>query len=115
MRGCSLLTGVLAGYVSTGFLTEVEAYSSPLFTKAKVLDSSPCKDENLNVRPIDLRSSVRSCSQALAQELSGFVFSVKVKMMEEGAVNTLRSVMKLCTQAASRKNEVTISMLQNSK
>lgn len=32
----SLLTGVLAGYVSTGFLTEDEACHSQLFTKAKV-------------------------------------------------------------------------------
>lgn len=32
----SLLTGVLAGYVSTGFLAEEEACRSQLFTKAKV-------------------------------------------------------------------------------
>uniref|UniRef100_A0A667Z4W4 non-specific serine/threonine protein kinase n=1 Tax=Myripristis murdjan TaxID=586833 RepID=A0A667Z4W4_9TELE len=36
VRCLSLLTGVLAGYVSTGVLTEVEACRSQLFTKAKV-------------------------------------------------------------------------------
>lgn len=36
VRCFSLLTGVLAGYVSTGFLTEEEACRSQLFTKAKV-------------------------------------------------------------------------------
>lgn len=36
VRCFSLLTGVLAGYVSTGFLTEEEACHSQLFTKAKV-------------------------------------------------------------------------------
>ncbi|XP_017275623.1 serine-protein kinase ATM isoform X2 [Kryptolebias marmoratus] len=77
VRCCSQLTGVLAGYVSTGFLSEEEACRSPLFAKAK----------------------------AVAQDLSGFVSSVKVKMAEEGAMSTLRSVMKLCTQSASRKPE----------
>ncbi|XP_041796008.1 serine-protein kinase ATM isoform X4 [Chelmon rostratus] len=77
VRCVSLLTGVLAGYVSTGFLTEEEACRSQLFTKAKTL----------------------------AQDFSGFVFSVKVKMTEEGTMSTLRSVMKLCTQSASSKNK----------
>uniref|UniRef100_A0A672H788 non-specific serine/threonine protein kinase n=1 Tax=Salarias fasciatus TaxID=181472 RepID=A0A672H788_SALFA len=35
VRCFSLLTGVLAGYISIGFLTEEEACRSPLFTKAK--------------------------------------------------------------------------------
>uniref|UniRef100_A0A672Y667 non-specific serine/threonine protein kinase n=1 Tax=Sphaeramia orbicularis TaxID=375764 RepID=A0A672Y667_9TELE len=41
VRCFSLLTGVLAGYVSTGFLTEEDACRSQLFAKAKVhiLDS----------------------------------------------------------------------------
>ncbi|KAE8295481.1 Serine-protein kinase ATM [Larimichthys crocea] len=82
----SLLTGVLAGYVSTGFLTEDEACHSQLFTKAK----------------------------ALAQDFSGFVSSVKVKMTEEGTMNTLRSVMKLCTQSASRKNKDKVSSISSS-
>ncbi|XP_068173804.1 serine-protein kinase ATM isoform X3 [Antennarius striatus] len=76
VRCFSLLTGVLAGYVSTGILTEEEAGCSPLFSKAK----------------------------ALAQEFSGFVYSVKVKMSEEGTMKMLRSVMNLCTKAASRKS-----------
>uniref|UniRef100_A0A1A7X0C2 non-specific serine/threonine protein kinase n=1 Tax=Iconisemion striatum TaxID=60296 RepID=A0A1A7X0C2_9TELE len=70
VRCCSQLTGVLAGFVCTGFLSEEEACSSQLFTKAK----------------------------ALAQDLSGFVSSIKVKMSEEGIMSTLRSVMKLCRQ-----------------
>uniref|UniRef100_A0A672H729 non-specific serine/threonine protein kinase n=1 Tax=Salarias fasciatus TaxID=181472 RepID=A0A672H729_SALFA len=39
VRCFSLLTGVLAGYISIGFLTEEEACRSPLFTKAKHLIS----------------------------------------------------------------------------
>uniref|UniRef100_A0A8C2X029 non-specific serine/threonine protein kinase n=1 Tax=Cyclopterus lumpus TaxID=8103 RepID=A0A8C2X029_CYCLU len=77
VRCFSLLTGVLAGYVSTGFLTSEEACRSQLYTKAK----------------------------ALAQDFSGFVSSVRVKMTEEGTMSTLRSVMKLCTRSASRKNK----------
>lgn len=42
VRCLSLLTGVLAAYVSTGFLTEKEACYSQLFTKAKVSDASQC-------------------------------------------------------------------------
>ncbi|XP_067450490.1 serine-protein kinase ATM isoform X1 [Thunnus thynnus] len=81
VRCFSLLTGVLAGYVSTGFLTEEEACRSQLFTKAK----------------------------ALAQDFSGFISSVKVKMTEEGTMTTLRSVMKLCTLSATRRNKDDIS------
>ncbi|KAI3354414.1 hypothetical protein L3Q82_018938 [Scortum barcoo] len=81
VRCSRLLTAVLAGYVSTGLLTEEEACRSPLFTKAK----------------------------ALAQDFSGFVSGVKVKMTEEGTMTTLRSVMKLCTQSASRKNKDKVS------
>lgn len=44
--------------------------------------------------------------QALAQELSGFVSSVKVRMAEEGAMTALASVMRLCTQSASRRRQV---------
>uniref|UniRef100_A0A8C2WUR8 non-specific serine/threonine protein kinase n=1 Tax=Cyclopterus lumpus TaxID=8103 RepID=A0A8C2WUR8_CYCLU len=39
VRCFSLLTGVLAGYVSTGFLTSEEACRSQLYTKAKVSDA----------------------------------------------------------------------------
>uniref|UniRef100_A0A087XK65 Serine-protein kinase ATM n=1 Tax=Poecilia formosa TaxID=48698 RepID=A0A087XK65_POEFO len=74
VRCFSQLTGVLAGFVAAGLVTEDEACRSPLFTKAK----------------------------AVAQDLSGFVSSVKVKMNEEGAMSALRSLMKLCTQCASR-------------
>ncbi|XP_030599575.1 serine-protein kinase ATM-like [Archocentrus centrarchus] len=77
VRCFSQMTGVLAAYVSTGFLTEEEACHSQLFTKAKTL----------------------------AQDFSEFVSSVKVKMTEEGTMSTLRSVMKLCTQSASRKTK----------
>ncbi|XP_030248293.1 serine-protein kinase ATM isoform X3 [Sparus aurata] len=86
VRCFSLLTGVLAGYVSTGFLTEEEACRSQLFTKAKTL----------------------------AQDFSGFVSSVKVKMKEEGTMSALRSVMKLCTQSASRKNKDKVSPISSS-
>ncbi|XP_077397669.1 serine-protein kinase ATM isoform X3 [Festucalex cinctus] len=77
LRCFSLLTGVQAGYVSTGCLTEDEAGCSQLFTKAKTL----------------------------AQELSGFVSSVKVKMSEELTMTTLRSVMRLCTLSAATTNK----------
>ncbi|XP_031716383.1 serine-protein kinase ATM isoform X1 [Anarrhichthys ocellatus] len=77
VRCFSLLTGVLAAYVSTGFLTEEEACRSQLYTKAK----------------------------AVAQDFSGFVSSVRVKMTEDGTMSTLRSVMKLCSQSASRTNK----------
>ncbi|XP_054470748.1 LOW QUALITY PROTEIN: serine-protein kinase ATM [Anoplopoma fimbria] len=86
VRCFSLLTGVLAVYVSAGFLTEAEACRSQLLTKAK----------------------------ALAQDFSGFVSSVKVKMNEEGTMSTLRSVMKLCTQAASRKNKDDVCPISSS-
>ncbi|XP_029922757.1 serine-protein kinase ATM isoform X2 [Myripristis murdjan] len=75
VRCLSLLTGVLAGYVSTGVLTEVEACRSQLFTKAK----------------------------SVAQDFSEFVSNVKVKMAEDRTMTTLRSVMKLCALSASRK------------
>ncbi|KAM7399540.1 hypothetical protein PAMP_018806 [Pampus punctatissimus] len=81
VRCFGLLTGVLAGYVSTGFLTEEELCHSQLFIKAK----------------------------ALVQDFSGFVSSVKVKMAEEGTMTTLRSVMKLCTLLATRRNKDNIS------
>lgn len=77
VRCFSLLTSVLAGYVSTRFLTEEDACRSQLFNKAK----------------------------AVAQDFSGFVSSVKVKLTEEGTMTTLRSVMKLCTASATRKNK----------
>ncbi|KAK2847025.1 hypothetical protein Q5P01_010024 [Channa striata] len=77
VRCVNLLTGILAGYISTGFLTQEEACSSQLLTKAK----------------------------AVAQDFSGFVSSVKVKMAEEGTITTLRSVMKLCAQSATRQNQ----------
>ncbi|KAM9358741.1 serine-protein kinase ATM [Symphorus nematophorus] len=86
VRCFSLLIGVMAGYVSTGLLTEEEACHSQLFTKAK----------------------------ALAQDFSGFVSSVKVKMTEEGTMSMLRSVMKLCTQSASRKNRDKVSSISSS-
>ncbi|XP_037632338.1 serine-protein kinase ATM isoform X2 [Sebastes umbrosus] len=85
VRCFSLLTGVLTGYVATGFVTEEDACRSQLFTKAK----------------------------ALAQDFSGFVSSVKVKMTEEGTMSTLRSVMKLCTQSASRKNKDKVCRLSS--
>ncbi|GAA6218256.1 serine-protein kinase ATM [Lates japonicus] len=86
VRCFSLLTGVLAGYISTGVLTEEEACHSQLFTKAK----------------------------ALAQDFSGFVSTVKVKMTEERTMTTLRSVMKLCTQSASRKNKDNVCPISSS-
>ncbi|KAF0030872.1 hypothetical protein F2P81_017603 [Scophthalmus maximus] len=76
VRCVALLTGVLAGYVSTGVLTEEDAGQSQLLNKAKTV----------------------------AQDFAGFVSSVKVKMTEEATMSALRSVMKLCTQSASRRN-----------
>ncbi|KAM6946333.1 serine-protein kinase ATM [Aplochiton taeniatus] len=71
VRCCSLLTGVLAGFVSAGVLTEDEACHSQLFLKAK----------------------------SLAQDLSEYISSVKVRMAEEGTMATLTSVLRLCHQA----------------
>ncbi|XP_051934283.1 serine-protein kinase ATM [Hippocampus zosterae] len=85
LRCLSLLTGVQAGYVSTGCLTEDEAERSQLFTKAKTL----------------------------AQELSGFVSSVKVKMSEELTMTTLRSVIRLCTISATTKNKENICIFSS--
>ncbi|XP_060928737.1 serine-protein kinase ATM isoform X1 [Limanda limanda] len=76
VRCVLLLTGVLEAYVSTGVLTKQDACHSELLKKAK----------------------------AVTQDFTGFVSSVMVKMTEEGTMTTLRSVMKLCTQSASRKN-----------
>uniref|UniRef100_A0A4W5QBE2 non-specific serine/threonine protein kinase n=1 Tax=Hucho hucho TaxID=62062 RepID=A0A4W5QBE2_9TELE len=73
VRCSSLLTGVLAGYVSTGLLTEEEACHSQLFLKAKTL----------------------------VQDFSEYISNVKVKMAEDGTMTTLRSVMRLCTQCDS--------------
>uniref|UniRef100_UPI0037E93D82 serine-protein kinase ATM n=1 Tax=Semicossyphus pulcher TaxID=241346 RepID=UPI0037E93D82 len=86
VRCFSLLTDVLAGYVSSGCLSEEEACRSQLYTKAK----------------------------ALAQEFSGFVSSVKVKMTEEGTMSILRSVMKLCTLSACRKNKDNVCPVSSS-
>lgn len=44
--------------------------------------------------------------QSLAQDLSEFVSSVKVKMTEDGTMTTLRSVIELCTLSASRQTKV---------
>ncbi|KAK0156293.1 Serine-protein kinase ATM [Merluccius polli] len=83
VRCLTLLTGVLAGYVSTGALSQEEAFHSPLFTKA----------------------------QALAQEVSDFVSSVKVKMTEDGTMAALRTVMKLCLMSASPEAQDNISSI----
>ncbi|XP_019903465.2 serine-protein kinase ATM isoform X2 [Esox lucius] len=74
VRGSSLLTGVLAGYVSFGLLTEEEACHSQLFLKAK----------------------------ALAQDFSEFISTVKVKMTDVVTMSSLTSVMRLCTQYVNR-------------
>ncbi|XP_029372822.1 serine-protein kinase ATM isoform X2 [Echeneis naucrates] len=86
VRCLSLLTGVLAGFMSTGVLSEEEVYGSKLLTKAK----------------------------ALAQDFSGFVSSVKVKMTEEGIMQTLKSVMNICTESASRKNKDRVCPMSSS-
>ncbi|KAM9801505.1 serine-protein kinase ATM [Neosynchiropus ocellatus] len=76
VRCFTLFTGVLAGYIFAGVLTQEEACCSPLFSKAK----------------------------SLAQELSGFVSNVKVKINDDSTMDVLRSVMKKCTAAATRLN-----------
>ncbi|XP_056139019.1 serine-protein kinase ATM [Lampris incognitus] len=78
VRCFSLLGGVLAAFVSIGILTEEEACHSQLFTKAK----------------------------SLAQDFGEFVSSVKVKLIEDGTMAMLSSVMKLCTLSASREDKV---------
>uniref|UniRef100_A0A6Q2WZM3 non-specific serine/threonine protein kinase n=1 Tax=Esox lucius TaxID=8010 RepID=A0A6Q2WZM3_ESOLU len=78
VRGSSLLTGVLAGYVSFGLLTEEEACHSQLFLKAK----------------------------ALAQDFSEFISTVKVKMTDVVTMSSLTSVMRLCTQYVNRAVKV---------
>uniref|UniRef100_A0A8C5ALW6 non-specific serine/threonine protein kinase n=1 Tax=Gadus morhua TaxID=8049 RepID=A0A8C5ALW6_GADMO len=50
VRCLTLLTGVLAGYVSTGALSQEEAFKSPLFIKAKVPYGGPQLEENGMVR-----------------------------------------------------------------
>ncbi|XP_027901387.1 serine-protein kinase ATM [Xiphophorus couchianus] len=85
VRCFSQLTGVLAGFVAAGLVTEEEACRSPLFTKAK----------------------------AVAQDLSGFVSSVKVKMNEEGAMSALRSLMKLCTQCTNRASMDKVGLISS--
>lgn len=118
VRCCSLLTGVLAAYVSTGCLTEEEASHSQLFAKARVSfenastslrSSSECVESSEG-------GDIVFCLgvQALAQELSGFVSSVKVRMTEEGTMTALASVMRLCTQSASRRCQVRHCLMQGS-
>ncbi|XP_037122890.1 serine-protein kinase ATM [Syngnathus acus] len=85
LRCLSLLTSVQAGYISTGCLTEDEAGCSQLFTKAKTL----------------------------AQELSGFVSSVKVKISETLTMTTLKSVMRLCTISATIKNKENVCTISS--
>lgn len=110
VRCCSLLTGVLAAYVSTGCLTEEEAFRSQLFAKARVLFEKRVSSSSfVLVKSHKGSDSVLCCGfglQALAQELSGFVSSVKVRMAEEGTMTALASVMTLCTQSASRRRQV---------
>ncbi|XP_034023977.1 serine-protein kinase ATM isoform X2 [Thalassophryne amazonica] len=86
VRCFSLLTGVLAGHISTGFFSVEEACRSQLFSKAK----------------------------AVAQDFSGFISSVKVKMTEERTVTTLRSTVKLCTESISRRNKDDVSLVSSS-
>ncbi|XP_019950752.2 serine-protein kinase ATM [Paralichthys olivaceus] len=86
VRCVILLTGVLAAYVSTGVLTEENACHSQLLNRAKTV----------------------------TQDFTGFVSSVKVKMTEEGTMTALRSVMKLCTQSASRKNTDKVCSISSS-
>ncbi|XP_076001414.1 serine-protein kinase ATM isoform X2 [Genypterus blacodes] len=83
VRCFSLLTGVLAAYISTGFLSKEDACHSQLFVKAK----------------------------ALAQDLSEFVSYVKLKMTEDGTMTTLRSVMQLCTLSANRKTKDSVGSI----
>ncbi|KAG7478644.1 serine-protein kinase ATM [Solea senegalensis] len=86
VRCLSLLTGVLAGYVYTGVLTKEDACHSQLFTKAKTV----------------------------AQDLTGFISSVKVKMTEDGTMAALRSVMRLCIQSASMKSKDNVCAISSS-
>lgn len=118
VRCCSLLTGVLAANVSTGCLTEEEASHSQLFAKARVSFgnvSTSLHSSSEHVKSSEGGDSVFCLGvQALAQELSGFVSSVKVRMMEEGTMTALASVMRLCTQSASRRRQVRQCLMQGS-
>ncbi|KAL4647243.1 serine-protein kinase ATM isoform X2 [Arapaima gigas] len=82
VRCCELLTGVLGGYICTGLLTEEEAYTSPLFQKAKFLMQNLCE----------------------------YVAVVRSKMADISSVSALKTVMQLCTDAISRGNKDSMSV-----
>ncbi|KAJ8368814.1 hypothetical protein SKAU_G00088420 [Synaphobranchus kaupii] len=82
VRGSSLLTGVLAGYLCTGLLAEENACKSPLFQKAK----------------------------SLAQLLSEYVSTVKSKVAEAATVSMLRDVTHLCRDCINRGSKDTMSL-----
>ncbi|XP_036392547.1 LOW QUALITY PROTEIN: serine-protein kinase ATM [Megalops cyprinoides] len=82
VRGASLLTSVLAGYVNAGLLTEEEACKSPLFQKAK----------------------------CLAQLISEYVSTVKSKTAEDSALSVLRGVMQLCVICIHRGTKESINL-----
>uniref|UniRef100_A0A8C2EAP5 non-specific serine/threonine protein kinase n=1 Tax=Cyprinus carpio TaxID=7962 RepID=A0A8C2EAP5_CYPCA len=74
----SLLTGVLAAYVCTGLLTEEQACHSPLFLKAK----------------------------ALVHEFSHYISTAKSKLNENDTIKAIQSVMLLCAESISRREQV---------
>ncbi|XP_035241866.1 serine-protein kinase ATM [Anguilla anguilla] len=86
VRGCSLLTGVLAGYLCTGLLTEEESFRSPLFQKAK----------------------------SLAQLISEFASMAKSKAAETATVSTLRDVTQLCGDCVGRGSKDPVSVTASS-
>uniref|UniRef100_H3CCZ5 Serine-protein kinase ATM n=1 Tax=Tetraodon nigroviridis TaxID=99883 RepID=H3CCZ5_TETNG len=49
--------------------------------------------------------------QVLLQELSGFVYSAKVKMAENQRMSTLRTVIRLCTQSSGRNRKDGVSLV----
>ncbi|KAJ8280888.1 hypothetical protein GJAV_G00060510 [Gymnothorax javanicus] len=77
VRGCSLLTGVLAGYLYIGLITEDEACKSRLFLKAK----------------------------SLAQLISEFISRMKSKMAEVAMASMLKDVMQLCRDCFSQGSQ----------
>ena len=81
----------------------MEFVFSMTIQKYSVLQISYDVTENVVNEVVFCRSSPL---QALAQEVSDFVSSVKVKMTEDGTMAALRTVMKLCTLSASPEAQV---------
>ncbi|XP_047662626.1 serine-protein kinase ATM isoform X3 [Tachysurus fulvidraco] len=77
----SLLTGTLGAFVCIGLLTEESVCHTPLFQTAKTV----------------------------AQDFSEYVTSTKTKLHEDETLSVLKSVMKMCSEIISSKNQDSVS------